>query len=277
MRIDAHQHFWKYDPQEYAWISDDMPRLKKDCLPPDLQPELEAKGFDGCVAVQARQSEAETDFLLELSNRYAFVKSVVGWVDFCDDQVGRRLEYYRQFGRLSGFRHIVQDEADDRFLLREDFRRGVALLADFDFTYDILVYEKHLPVVVEFLEKMPAQPFVLDHIGKPVIAGGMSEAWASGIRAIAGYPHVYCKLSGLVTEADWRHWSADDFRPFLEVVLEAFGPKRLMIGSDWPVCLLAADNYGQVIDIVDAFTRELPAHERAAIYGGNAAEFYQIS
>lgn len=276
-KIDAHQHFWRYDSKEYPWISNEMPQLKQDRLPEHLQQELERHGFDGCVAVQARQTEEETDFLLALSRQYSFVKAVVGWVDLQGKDLEQRLSDYSRFGALKGFRHIVQDEPDDQFLLREAFLRGVGLLKDYGFTYDILVYEKHLPVVVRFLEQLPDQPFVLDHIGKPVMEGGPSPAWKDNIQLIAAHPNVFCKLSGLVTEADWSHWKTEDFLPFLEVVWKAFGPERLMIGSDWPVCLLAADNYGDVISVVDAFMEGCSAEEKESVYGKNAMLFYKTN
>lgn len=276
MKIDAHQHFWYYEPEDYGWISEAMPQLQRDLLPEDLQPLLEQAGFEGCIAVQARQSEDETDFLVTLSQEFSFIRGIVGWVDLQDPGVRERLQYYRQFRAVRGFRHIVQDEPDERFLVGEDFLRGVRMLGEFGYTYDILVYEKHLPVVVEFLEKCPDQPFVLDHLGKPEIPKGMSERWREGIRAIAAHPNVSCKLSGLVTEADWQHWTPDDFRPFLEHALEAFGPDRLMIGSDWPVCLLAARDYAQVTGIVEDFISPLPAADQEKILGLNAARFYGV-
>ena len=276
MKIDAHQHFWYYEPEDYGWISEAMPQLQRDLLPEDLQPLLEQAGFEGCIAVQARQSEDETDFLVTLSQEFSFIRGIVGWVDLQDPGVRERLQYYRQFRAVRGFRHIVQDEPDERFLVGEDFLRGVRMLGEFGYTYDILVYEKHLPVVVEFLEKCPDQPFVLDHLGKPEIPKGMSERWREGIRAIAAHQNVSCKLSGLVTEADWQHWTPDDFRPFLEHALEAFGPDRLMIGSDWPVCLLEARDYAQVTGIVEDFISPLPAADQEKILGLNAARFYGV-
>jgi L-fuconolactonase len=276
-KIDSHLHFWRYDPKEYTWISEQMPQLRQDRLPEHLRKELEQHGFHGCVAIQAHQTEEETEFLLELSRQHSFVKAVVGWVDLQDEDLEQRLSHYCRLKVLKGFRHIVQDEPDDEFLLRADVIRGVELLKDFGFTYDILVYEKHLPVVVRFLEQLPDQPFVLDHIGKPVMEGGPSKAWKENIQLIAQHPNVFCKLSGLVTEADWDNWTTEDFLPFLEVVWKAFGPKRLMIGSDWPVCLLAAKDYGEVIHVVDAFMEGCTLEEKEAVYGENAIRFYHIT
>lgn len=277
MRIDAHQHFWKYSAEAYGWITDEMPALKRDCLPADLKPLLEQAGFDGCVAVQARQSLEETDFLLDLAAESSFIRAVVGWADLLSAELEATLERYQSRPLLKGIRHIVQDEPDDQFLLRPAFLKGIQALGRLGYTYDILVYERHLPVVADFLQQSPEQPFVLDHLGKPEIAGPPSGRWQRGIRTIAQRPYVYCKLSGMVTEADWNNWKPEDFRPYLDTVLEAFGPDRLMIGSDWPVCLLAADSYGSVVQIVDEYISALSESEQAAIRGGTAAQFYQIS
>jgi L-fuconolactonase len=277
MKIDAHQHFWKYSAEAYGWITDEMLPLKQDCLPADLKPLLKQAGFDGCVAVQARQSLEETDFLLELAAEAPFIRAVVGWADLQDEQLEATLERYQDAPLLKGIRHIVQDEPDDQFLLRPAFLEGIATLGRLGYTYDILIYERHLPVVADFLQQSPEQPFVLDHLGKPEIAGDPSEPWRRGIRTIAQRPYVYCKLSGMVTEADWNNWEAEDFRPYLDTVLEAFGPERLMIGSDWPVCLLAANSYGSVVQIVAEYISALSESEQAAIYGGTAAQFYQIN
>ena len=277
MRIDAHQHFWAYDPKEYGWISDEMPQLKQDRLPDDLAPLLSAARFDGCIAVQARQHLEETDFLLSLAADHPFIKGVVGWMDLQSDDLETTLEEYKGQNALKGIRHIVQDEPDDAFLIRPAFIRGVQLLGQQGYTYDILVFEKHLPVVVDFLERCPDQPFVLDHLGKPVIQGAPSAVWIDHIRAIAEHPNVYCKLSGLVTEADWHSWKAKDFLPYLDHVFEAFGPDRLMIGSDWPVCLLAANDYGQVIDVVRDYLNQLDEEAKAAILGNTAAQFYNLN
>ncbi len=278
MKIDAHQHFWKYSPEEYGWISEDMGPLKQDRLPQDLQGPLSENGFEGCVAVQARQSEAETDFLLELAAAHDLVKAVVGWTDLRSQGLEGRLQHYAGFPALKGFRHIVQDEPDDEFLLRRDFILGVKTLGKFNFTYDILVYERQLHAAVRFLDQFEAeQPFVLDHIGKPEMAGGPSRRWQNSIERLAQHPKVYCKVSGLVTEADWQNWKPEGFYPFLEIVLRAFGEDRLMVGSDWPVCLLAADSYAQVMEIVEGFFGSQAEAARAKIFGENAARFYGIN
>lgn len=275
MRLDAHQHFWAYDPGEYAWISEAMPQIKRDFLPPDLEPLLAEQSIDACIAVQARQHLEETDFLLRLARQYSSIRGVVGWIDLQSENVEQQVAIYANEPLLKGIRHIVQDEPDERFLLRNTFLRGVNVLKESGLTYDILIYEKHLPVAVQFAEKAGEMPLVLDHIGKPQhIANGPSKAWLQGIKALAELPHVYCKLSGLVTEADWSSWRPDDFRPFLDHVFECFGTDRLMFGSDWPVCLLAAPDYARVYDIISAFMSGLPAEDQAKVFGLNAARFY---
>jgi L-fuconolactonase len=275
-RIDAHQHFWKYDPVAYDWINGEMRVLQRDFLPPDLAPLLSEMKMEGCVAVQARQSEEETHFLLQLAADFPFVKGVVGWLDLRAPDLVERLDALQPFSALKGIRHIVQAEPDPDFLLRPDFLRGIKILGKVGLAYDILVYERQMPAVLQFLERCPDQPMVLDHIGKPVIEGGPSAAWKEGIKGIAAHPLVYCKLSGLVTEADWSNWSEDTFMPFLNIVLEAFGPQRLMVGSDWPVCLLAADQYRRVLEIIERFSSGWPEQERQALWGDNATAFYKL-
>jgi L-fuconolactonase len=276
MRIDSHQHFWHYDAARDSWITEEMSVLKRDYLPDDLIPQLRANGMDGCIAVQADQSEAETAFLLELASRHEEILGVVGWMDLTSPEVHERLRYFSQFPKLRGFRHILQAEADDRFMMRHDFLRGIQALNRHNLTYDILIYARHLPVVAEFVRQFPEHRFVLDHIGKPAINAGQLQPWAGHIRALARYPNVYCKISGLVTEADWRKWSESDFRPYLDVVFESFGVDRLMFGSDWPVCLLAAD-YGRVKDTIENYARDLSAREKEQLFGLNAARFYGLA
>ena len=276
MKIDSHQHFWRYDPAKHGWISDAMAALKRDFLPPDLNPELEAAGIGASVAVQADQSEDETLFLLDQAKHYAAVAGVVGWVDLCADDVHRRLASFFHHDKLCGFRHVLQDEKDDRFMLRDSFVRGIAALRQFDFTYDILIYPRQLPAAIELVAKFPEQAFVIDHIAKPPTKRGETATWAQNIREIAGAPNVFCKLSGMVTEADWKHWSEDNFRPYLDIVFEAFKPSRLMFGSDWPVCLLAG-TYGQVKQLVEIYTQKLSGAEKEGIFGSNAARFYGLT
>ena len=275
MRVDSHQHFWHYDPVRDSWITDDMGVLKRDYLPGDLLPEMHANGIDATVAVQAGQSERETEFLIDLAARHAFIAGVVGWVDLRNPEVDGRLEYFSRFPVLRGFRHIAQSEPDDGFLAREDFVRGVAALRRFQFTYDILIYPKQLPAARELVEKLPNQAFVLDHIAKPRVKTLEMDAWAAGIRGLAANPRVFCKLSGLITEADWRSWRATDFKAYLDVVFEAFGTERLMFGSDWPVCLVAG-RYAQVNELIADYLGNRPAVEIEKIFGGNAVHFYGL-
>jgi len=223
--------------------------------------------------VQADQSEAETFFLLDLAGRHKMIQGVVGWVDLCADNVAERLLAFSKYPRLCGFRHILQSEPDERFMLRPDFQRGIQRLGDFGFTYDILVYARQLPSVIELVAKFPDQLFVLDHIAKPCIKDKRYLPWAAHMRTLAGNKNVFCKVSGLVTEADWKHWTAQDFKPYLDLVFEVFGAGRLMFGSDWPVCLLAA-GYDQVAQLIAGYTQQFPASEREKIFGLNAAHFY---
>jgi len=275
MRVDAHQHFWRYDAREYGWIDDSMAALRRDFLPADLRLELEGNGFQGCVAVQARQTLDETRWLLELAERNPFILGVVGWVDLRSPGVGFELEALAYESKLVGVRHVVQSEPDGRFLLQPEFLCGISMLEEFDLAYDILIYAKHLPVAAEFVARFPRQRFVLDHLAKPPIKSGAIDVWARGIQEVASFPNVYCKVSGLVTEAEWQEWKAEDMRPYLDVALECFGPSRLMIGSDWPVCTVAG-SYSRVMDVVKDYLRKFSAEERDAVLGGNAATFWRL-
>ena len=275
MRIDSHQHFWRYKPAMDSWITDQMSVLRRDFLPDELETELRANGMDSSIAVQVDQSETETLSLLDLAKRYRNVAGVVGWVDLAAPNVAERLKFFSQFEKLCGFRHIVQAEPDDRFMLRSDFMHGIAEMRAFDFTYDILIYPKQLPAAIGLVEKFPEQRFVIDHIAKPAIKTHQIGLWADHIRTIAKGSTVMCKLSGLVTEADWNNWRAEDFQPYFDVVFEAFGTERLMFGSDWPVCLLAG-TYKDVKQLTEDYIRDLPAHERDNIFGLNAARFYGL-
>jgi L-fuconolactonase len=275
MRIDAHQHFWRYSPAEYGWIGDTMAGLKRDFLPEDLEPLLRSNGFEGSIAVQARQHLEETQWLLELARVSPFIKGVVGWVDLCSPELPAQLDRFAGNPKLVGVRHIVQDEPNDTFMLRQDFRRGIAQLAERGLKYDLLLYPKHLPVAVKLVQEFPEQPFVLDHIAKPLIAEGLLEPWRRDIRELAKFDNVWCKVSGMVTEARWQHWQQGDFRPYLDVVFEAFGPGRLMIGSDWPVCTLSA-GYRATVGIVAYYIRQFDPIQQEAILGGNCARFYDL-
>jgi L-fuconolactonase len=275
MNIDSHQHFWRYDAVRDAWITDSMAVLKRDFLPEHLAPELAANGMDASIAVQADQSESETTFLLGLAEKNSRIAGVVGWVDLRSPDLERRLEHFSRFPKLRGFRHIAQSEPEDRFLAQKQFVAGVAQLRTFGFTYDILVYPKQLPAAIELASRLPDQRFVVDHLAKPEIKGAKIAPWAAQIKNIAQNKNVFCKLSGLVTEADWKRWKADDFRPYLDVIFEAFSPERLMFGSDWPVCLLAA-TYRQVKQLITDYVQSLSPPSQQNIFGGNALRFYGL-
>lgn len=275
MRLDAHQHFWHYDPVKDGWITDGMSVLKRDFLPEHLMPELAAHGLGGCIAVQADQSEKETLFLLELAEDYPAIRGVVGWADLRNENCAAQLEYFSQFARLCGFRHIVQAEPDDDFMLREDFLRSIGYLTEFHFTYDILIYPRQLGAAIKLVETYPDQPFVIDHIAKPLIKDKVLTPWEQQIKVIATNPNVYCKVSGLITEADWHAWQPDDFKPYLDIVFAAFGIDRIMFGSDWPVCLLAG-SYQRVIELIEDYTRGFTAEEKEKTFGLNAMRFYCV-
>jgi L-fuconolactonase len=275
MRIDSHQHFWRYTAGEYGWIDDSMAALRRDFLPADARREMDRAGMDACVAVQARQTLEETRWLLELAHAHPFVAGVVGWIDLQSSEAAAQLETFTRHPKLVGVRHIVQSEADDRFLLRPAFCRGISLLEDRGLTYDILIYPKHLPAAVELVSRFPQQRFILDHLAKPNIRAHEMREWEKGIRALAEFPLVFCKLSGLVTEADWTCWTSDDIRPYLDVAFDWFEPSRLLFGSDWPVCTVAAD-YAQVVTLVEDYMANRPEDERLAVMGGNAIRLWDL-
>ncbi|SMO46969.1 amidohydrolase family protein [Solitalea koreensis] len=275
MRIDSHQHFWKYNQVRDAWITDDMKVIQRDFLPEDLAPVFKENYIDGCVAVQADQSEEETYFLLDLAIKNEFIKGVVGWVDLRADNLEERLIYFSSYKKLKGFRHILQAEVQDDFLLKPDFCKGISKLKEFGFTYDLLVAPKHLPYVIEFVKRFPDQPFVLDHLAKPYIKDGKIEEWKKDIQILAQYPNLYCKLSGMVTEADWNNWNAPIFKPYIDTVIECFGVERVMFGSDWPVSLLAA-SYKECCEILELNTAALSQNEKDKLWGINANNFYSL-
>ena len=275
MRIDAHQHFWKFDPVRDSWITEEMSVIRKNFLPPDLEPILEENGFGGCVAVQADQSEDETNFLLELARQNEFIKGIVGWVDLCNEKIIERLAHYKQFDSLKGFRHILQGEKDRDFMLRAEFMRGIKALKEFGFTYDILVFPDQLQYIKIFSSAFPGQKFVVDHIAKPYIKDKKLDDWKRDITAVSEYENIYCKISGLVIEADWKSWREEDFIPYIDVVVDAFGIDRVMFGSDWPVCLPAA-SYKQVLGIVKKYFTSFTKNEQQKFFGSNAIEFYNL-
>jgi len=276
MKIDAHQHFWIYEPREYEWIDESLAALRRDFLPGDLEPEVRQCGFEGSVVVQARQTLGETRWLLKLAEQFPFVKGVVGGVDLRAANLRETLTALRPNTKLVGVRHIVQSEPDDRFLLRPDFLRGIGMLEEFGLAYDILIYTKHLSVAAEFVSRCPRQRFVLDHLAKPPIKSGDLAEWMRGIRELAAFPHVMAKVSGLVTEADWNAWTPEQVVECVDVAFGCFGAGRLMIGSDWPVCTVAG-TYSRVMGIVMDYVERLSEEERGAVLGGNAARFWELS
>lgn len=275
MTIDSHQHFWKYEPVKHAWIDEEMAVIRKDFLPSDLKKVYDENGVDGCVAVQADQTLAETDFLLNLAEANDFIKGVVGWVDLRDEKVDGILEHYYSHKKIKGWRHIVQGEADHNFLIRPDFLNGISYLEKYDYAYDILIFPHQLGATLEFVKQFPNQKFVIDHIAKPYIKDGFFKGWAVLMKEIAKHENVYCKLSGMITEADYKHWSAEQLHSYMLLVLEAFRPERIMFGSDWPVCLVAG-NYLQVKAVVTDFITSLSTPEQNAIMGTNAIDFYNL-
>ena len=274
MRIDAHQHFWNYDADQYPWIASGSP-LVKSFLPADLAVELEKCDLHGCIAVQARQSLEETRWLLELADQTSMIKGVVGWVDLRSPHVQQQLEEFSQHEKLVGVRHVVQDEVDDNFMLGHQFQDGIRALEQFDLTYDILIYPRQLPAAIRLAENFPDQPFVLDHIAKPLIKDAVLEPWASEIRDLAKHPHVMCKLSGMITEAKLNQWKPADFVPYLDVILHAFTPERLMFGSDWPVALLSG-SYVDAYKLVADYIHPLGPDVERMIFGENACKFYGV-
>ena len=256
-------------------MTEGMDVLRRDYLPEELQPLLQAIQFDGSIAVQARQMLAETEWLLQLAETHDFIKGVVGWVDLRSPEVRPQLETFSRHPKLVGVRHVVHDEPDDRFMLLPEFRRGIAQLREFELTYDLLLFPRHLSVAVKLVDEFPDQSFVLDHIGKPLIRNNQISPWKEDLKTLAEYPNVFCKLSGMVTEARWQQWRQQDFHRYLEVVIEAFGPERVMIGSDWPVCTLSGD-YESTMRIVMDYTCQFSPTTRDAILGGNCARFYGL-
>jgi L-fuconolactonase len=275
-KIDSHQHFWKFDPVRDSWIGDTMAAIQKDFMPDDLKPLLDKNDFDGCVAVQADQSEAENEFLLNLAENNDFIKGVVGWVDFRATDAGTQLERLSTRKKLKGLRHVLQGEADRALMLNPQFMNGIRALKRHDLTYDILIFPDQLGYTYQFVRNFGGTRFVIDHIAKPDIKNKNIEKWALGIRAIAKHENVWCKVSGMVTEADWHNWVLSDFEPYLDVIFEAFGTKRLMFGSDWPVCNVAG-GYQQMLSIVKNYTSKLSATEQADFWGLNAIEFYKLN
>ncbi|HTN21438.1 MAG TPA: amidohydrolase family protein [Pelobium sp.] len=275
MKIDAHQHFWIFDPVRDSWINDEMSAIRRDFLPEDLKPILTEHGFDGCVAVQADQTEAQNDFLLTFATQNDFIKGVVGWVDLQNPQIEERLSYYAGNAKMKGFRHILQGESQRDFMLRPAFVNGISLLEKYNFTYDVLIFPDQIKFSEKLVKAFPNQKFVIDHIAKPEIKNQKIDDWKKDITAIAQYENIFCKVSGMVTEADFNRWKPEDFTPYLDVVFEAFGTKRLIYGSDWPVCNVAG-GYSKALNILHIYTQQLTENEQALFFGDNANLFYNL-
>lgn len=275
MKIDSHHHFWSYDPVEYGWIVDAMRVIRRDFLPEHLRAEIASAGVDGVVSVQARQNLIETEWLLGFAVQHDFIKGVVGWVELVSPKVSGELERFAASCKFKSVRHVVQGEPDENFILREDFNRGIRALKKFSLVYDILIFERHLPQTIKFVDAHPDQVFVLDHIAKPRLKEGLFEPWNKNVRELARRPNVYCKVSGMVTEADFQTWTEAQLRPYFDTVLEAFEPQRLMFGSDWPVCLVAC-GYARWHKMVSGWVATLAPAEQARILGGTAMEAYKL-
>ncbi len=274
-RIDAHHHLWRYSLEEYGWIDDEMAALRRDFLPQDLTREITAAGIDGTVAVQARQTMEETRWLLQMADECDAIRGVVGWAPIAGEDFPRMMEEFEHRPKLKGLRHIIQGEKDENYILREDFNSGIRTLLGSGLVYDILVYERQLPQVIDFVDEHGSQMFVLDHVAKPLIREGVLEPWASRMRELGRRENVWCKVSGMVTEADWSRWTPETLRPYLDVAVEAFGAERLMAGSDWPVCL-AASGYGRWFEVLREYFAGFGETEQAAVFGGTAIAVYEL-
>lgn len=274
--IDSHQHFWKYDAVKHSWIDDEMSALRTDFLPNHLAPLLSAAGVNGCVAVQADESEDENKFLLELAKENPIIKGVVGWLDFMGNDLSDKLDYYSHFNLIKGFRYILQGQVQRDIMLSAAFKKNIQLLGKHNYAYDILIFPDQLKYAEKLVSEFPNQAFVLDHMAKPLIKTGEIDQWKKDISALSKYENVFCKVSGMVTEADWKNWKYEDYFPYLDVVFQAFGTKRLLFGSDWPVCNVAG-GYQKMMGIVQRFTSELSVTEQADFFGENAIKFYQLA
>ena len=275
-RIDAHQHFWQFDPLRDSWITEEMSIIQRDFLPADLLPVLQESGIQGSVIVQSDQSEQENEFQLANACKFDFIKGVVGWVDLRADNIEERLAHYKSnHPKMKGFRHVLQSEPNEQFMLTKKFKRGISFLNDYGFTYDILIYPVHLKYAKELVAEFPDQKFVVDHLAKPYIKNKDIDEWEKDIRALSDHQNVHCKVSGMLTEADWYSWRTDDFTPYLDVVFSAFGINRLLYGSDWPVCVIAG-GYNRALEILQLYASRLSQHEQDLFFGGNAISFYKL-
>lgn len=272
--IDTHQHFWKYDPVNYSWINDEMQVIRKDFLPGDLAVIVNEEKLHGTIAVQADQTESETDWLLQLAAKNDFIKGVVGWVDLRSSNIEERLQHYQQFSKLKGFRHVLQGE-DPSFMLQESFLNGISKLNEYGFAYDILIFPQHLEAALQLVKQFPEQRFVIDHVAKPTIKDGKIDEWKKGMQQLAQHSNVYCKISGMVTEADWKNWTAEQLKPYIDVVVESFGIDRIMYGSDWPVCLVAS-SYKRWLQTVKEYFSAYSVEDQEKIFSDNAIQFYNL-
>jgi L-fuconolactonase len=273
--IDAHHHLWRYTPAEYDWIDESMQVLRRDFLPEDLKAAMRSAGVDGTVAVQARQTLEETRWLLDLAETNDEILGVTGWAPIAGGDFPALMEEFENRPKLKGLRHVIQSEKDENYILREDFNAGIRALAGSGLVYEILIYERHLPQTIEFVDRHPQQVFVLDHVAKPLIAAGIVEPWASRMRELGQRENVWCKVSGMVTEADWKTWTPEKLKPYMDVAVEAFGPSRLIAGSDWPVCLVAC-SYDRWWHVLQEYFAGFSETERARVFGGNAVEVYGL-
>jgi L-fuconolactonase len=274
--IDAHQHFWQVGRFEYPWMKSDNEVLYRDYLPVQLEPALRRNNVDKTVVVQASNSVAESRWLLQLADEHSFIAGVVGWVDLASLETSSQLEELTAHPKFRGVRHLVESEPEDDWLVHGEVLNGLKLLPAFDVSFDLLVHTRHLRYARRVAETCPELSLVIDHLAKPPIAGGEFDQWARELRPLAAFPHVYFKLSGLVTEANWTTWTTDDLRPYVDYALELFGAERLMFGSDYPVCLLAA-TYDRVLDSFQELLKDLNATDRDRIFAGNAARFYRLN
>ncbi len=275
MQIDSHHHFWRYTTADYGWISDAMSVIRRDFLPEDLQKEIAAAGVDGVISVHARQSLEETNWLLDFARNYSFIVGVVGWAPLIAPEIRDTLQNLSRDKKLRGIRHVLHDEPDDRYMLREDFNRGIKSLTQLRLAYDILIFEKHLPIAVELVDRHPQQVFVVDHVAKPKIRENVIEPWRTNLRELAKRRNVYCKISGMVTEADFTRWTPAQLQPYFDTALEAFGPRRLMFGTDWPVCTVGC-GIVQWHDTVRDWAKGLSEDENDRIFGLTAIEAYGL-
>ena len=274
-RIDAHQHFWKFDAVKDTWITDEMSVIRKDFLPPQFAPLLQQNGFDGCITVQAEQAETENVFLLENAGKNEFIKGVIGWADLQAKNIRQKLSYYSQFKKLKGFRHILQGEVQRDFMLKPQFLRGIKALLEYNYTYDILIFPDQLKFTKQFVAQFPQQKFVIDYLAKPYIKSKKIADWKKDIQKVAKHENVFCKISGFITEADMKHWKEEDFTPYFDVVVESFGINRIMFGSDWPVCLCGAD-YNTAVNITKKYFSSFTRGEQDKFFGNNAIKFYNL-